>query len=129
MATPTAPEKLDGGATTVSSSGAWAVIPTTVSAACLLDDAVGRGCARLRRLRHLQLTRLLGGDHRRDLALDRGEQRLLLRELRGDRLLRSRALGDDPLLARFRRRQLGAVPLHRLAERLHLAEDVARRGS
>ena len=48
MATPTAPEKLDGGATTVSWSGACAVIPTTVSAASCCTArwaAAARACA------------------------------------------------------------------------------------
>ncbi len=99
MATPTAPEKLDGGAMTVSWSGAWRRDPDDGVGSFLLHDPVGGGCAGLRGLRHLQLAGLLGGDHRGDLAFDRGEQRLLLRELRGDRLFRRRALGDDALLA------------------------------
>ena len=90
----------------------------------LLLRAVRGVGARLCCLRHLQLPSLLGRHQRGDLPLDRGEQRLLLGQLRRDRLLRRRALRDDALLVLTRARQLRAIALDGGAEGLDLAEHV-----
>ena len=75
-------------------------------------------------LRHLQLARLLGRDHPGDLALDRREQVVLLRDLRLDRLLGGGAGRDDLLLGGLRLGEQLAVPLHGPPEDLDLTEDV-----
>ena len=87
-------------------------------------DAVLDREARTRGRGHLQLPCLVGGDELCDLALQRREQVVALRDLGLDRGLRGGALRDDALLIFLRLLQhLGAV-LDRDAELLDLPEHL-----
>jgi hypothetical protein len=77
---------------------------------------LGRDVARLGLSLERELTRLLGGDHPRDLALDRRVQPLLAGELRADARLRRRSRRDESPLRYVLADERMLVRRHRLLE-------------
>ena len=106
------------------------VMPTTVSDACCCWDAVSCDDPRLHRCAICSWRRRSAAIMRRDLALDRVESGLLLRELR-DSIDRLAAARSATTRCWSRRSPLPAAARFRCtarAERLDLAEDVRVEG-
>ena len=127
IAIPTTPPYCEGGATAIP-SGETAEAPTTSFAFAWATAACWAASCERRRasawIRELRLAAGLLGLELGDLALDRAEQLLALRQAGLDLLLRGGALGDDLLLPDVGRAQLDGTRGDDVLEPLDLGEHL-----